>query len=259
MKGVFMKKGGIKVIVILAILTVGIIVSGCVSASDYKRMEGKYRGELQAMNSQKNALSTEKSRLETETQKLALQLGQAQTDNAQLNEKLKAEQEARTKLTEGILEKLQRISGIDVTKEGNAEIKDEVLFSPGRAELKEDGKKVLAQVAEVFQKYPEYLIRIEGHTDNDPITQSKSQWTTGSNFELAAYRALKVILYLEEKGIEPARMYLCSFGEYAPKKPNDSAENKSQNRRVVIGFVPIVPKESPKKPADSPEKDEMHK
>lgn len=261
-----MRKMG-KVLVVIGILW---IISGCVSAADYKKMEDKYRSELQALNNQRQALASEKSKLEVDNQKLAMQLGETQSENEKLQKNLRAEQEARTKLTEDVISRLSRISGVEVTEEG-AEIQNEVLFDPGRAELKENGKKVLAQVAEVFQQHPDYLIRIEGHTDNDPITQSKTQWTSGSNFELAAYRALKVILYLEEHGIDPARMYLCSFGEFRPKKTNDTVANKAQNRRVVIGFVPLkgnVPnKENPekeenppvKKPSDKAEGEEMRK
>lgn len=258
-------KVGVTILVLIGILW---MISGCVSASDYKKMETKYRTELQALNNQRQALANEKSKLEIESQKINLQLSETQTENDALKKKLAAEQEARAKLTEDVISRLRGISGVEVTDEG-AEIQNEVLFDAGRAELKESGKKVLSQVAEVFQKHPDYLIRVEGHTDNDPISQSKTLWTSGSNFELAAGRALKVLLYLEEQGIDSGRMYLCSFGEHRPKKANDTMENKAQNRRVLIGFVPIRAKEPTNENSDEeknppaqkpPEKtEEMHK
>jgi chemotaxis protein MotB len=57
-------------------------------------------------------------------------------------------------------------------------------------------------------------------------------WKTKSNFELAAYRALNVLLKLEADGVPSLKMYIVSWGEHKPLVANDTNENKQKNRRV---------------------------
>lgn len=251
-----MKKTGKMGIAILLLVGMVWLASGCVSMADYKKMENKYRTEMASLNSQREALAKANALKDADNQKISWELGQAKSENTKLKNDIKTEQETRIKLTEEFISGFGRIPNVTI-EGGKLEIQGEVLFDPGKAELKEKGKDTLSEIAKKFKENPKhtnYLICIEGHTDSDQINQSKSQWTTGSNFELGAYRALKVLLHLEEEGVDPTQMYLASFGEHHPKDPED----KAKNRRVVIGFVPIQVKSSDKEPAP-PEDDEMRK
>lgn len=111
---------------------------------------------------------------------------------------------------------------------------DNILFQPGRAEIKEEFKAILAAIAE-FLKEPEFQtknVRIEGHTDTVPVKYNDKYET---NWELSVARASNVVRYLiEEMKLEPSRFSASGYSEYHPIAPNDTDENKAKNRRVDI-------------------------
>ncbi len=111
---------------------------------------------------------------------------------------------------------------------------DNVLFDPGKAELKPRSKEILKDIS-AFLQTPEFLeksIRIEGHTDTVKVNPSSLYPT---NWELSAGRASNVVRYLiEDLSLAPERFSISGYGEYHPIAPNDTAENKSKNRRVDI-------------------------
>ena len=107
----------------------------------------------------------------------------------------------------------------------------EVLFDSGKDVLKEESFSSLDKVARILvEEVPGYNIAIEGHTDNEPIKYSG--WK--SNWELSSHRALSVLYYLENGGIESRRLSAVGYGEYHPVASNDTPEGKQQNRRVEI-------------------------
>jgi chemotaxis protein MotB len=105
------------------------------------------------------------------------------------------------------------------------EVAGDVLFDSGKASLKTSAKRTLDQVADVIRsRFPGNPIRVEGHSDTDPIR--KSGWK--SNEHLSFERALTVEQYLASKGVTATAMYSAGFG---PDKPRGS---KPQSRRVEI-------------------------
>jgi len=111
----------------------------------------------------------------------------------------------------------------------------EVLFDSGKARLKTDSFPILDKVASILKaEVPDNNIGIEGHTDDQPIRFSK--WK--SNWELSAHRALSVLHYLEEKGIDPERLAAVGYGQFRPVSTNDTAEGKQLNRRVEVVILP---------------------
>jgi chemotaxis protein MotB len=233
------------VVVIMLIVGIVWVSGGCVSFGKYRKMENNYRSEIEALNLQRHALKNAKEDIEKKNYDVSQELFIAKGDIIALQKQLKGEQRARQQLLKGISDKLKGIEGVEITASGDLEIQGEVLFDSGKVTLKESGKEVLARVAEVFKQHPDYIIRIDGHTDSDPIDKTAHIWKTRSNFELGAYRALQVLLYFQEQGIDPAKMFLCSFGEHQPK-----SNKKAENRRVVIGLVPVEPKEAPEFPEE---------
>ncbi len=106
----------------------------------------------------------------------------------------------------------------------------DALFDPGRATLKETAKASLDKIALAIKKqFPGKSIKVQGHTDADPIVHSK--WS--SNMELSKVRAEAVRKYLVEKGLDGGSIISEGFGESKPKDPRD----KSKNRRVEIVVV----------------------
>jgi len=113
-----------------------------------------------------------------------------------------------------------------------------ILFASGQAVLKPGSKAVLKRIAQVVKaNYPTEDIRVEGHTDSDPIRKSKKKWKT--NWELSCARALAVVHYLVgQGGLDPKRVYAAGFAEHRSVASNATAAGKAKNRRVQIVIVP---------------------
>jgi chemotaxis protein MotB len=115
----------------------------------------------------------------------------------------------------------------------------EVLFDSGKAKLRNDSLSKLDKVASVLNTTVSDLnIGIEGHTDNQPI--KKSGWK--SNWELSTARALSVLHYLGDKGVNEPRLAATGYGEYRPVAGNDSRDGRQKNRRVEIVILPKTEK-----------------
>lgn len=107
---------------------------------------------------------------------------------------------------------------------------DVVLFPLGVAELNPSSRDIVDKVGAILRQTPNY-IRVEGHTDNLPIRTSKFP----SNWELSLARSASVVHRLIEfSDIPPDRLSATGYGEYRPRRPNDSDTNRQQNRRVDI-------------------------
>jgi chemotaxis protein MotB len=117
-------------------------------------------------------------------------------------------------------------------------IPDELLFSSGSATINQGGKGMLGEVANIVDKYPEYDIRVEGHTDDKQILP-EFQDRFRTNWELSTARATHVVRYMvNQQNVNPKRISAVGYGEFRPIATNETAEGRSQNRRVEIYFVP---------------------
>ena len=115
---------------------------------------------------------------------------------------------------------------------------DRILFDSGKAEIKEDGRKVLDKVGGILNTVTDKNIRIEGHTDNKPITGDLLA-KYPSNWELSTARATAVARYLQDHAkVDPARLVAAGFGEFHPIAANDTADSRALNRRIEIVLVP---------------------
>lgn len=107
---------------------------------------------------------------------------------------------------------------------------DSLLFESGRADLKSESKELLVDIAGILNGVDNQII-IEGHTDNVPI----NTYMFASNWELSTARSVVVTRFLvESAGVNPVRISAQGYGEFRPIVSNDTAENKSRNRRVNI-------------------------
>lgn len=113
---------------------------------------------------------------------------------------------------------------------------DAILFDSGESDIKSEGKPVLEKVAEVLKNVKGKNIRVEGHTDNVPITGNlKKKYAT--NWELSAARATNVARHLQSLGIDPTLLSTAAYGEYKPVAENDTKEGRAKNRRIEIVLV----------------------
>lgn len=111
-------------------------------------------------------------------------------------------------------------------------IGEQVLFKSGSADIDEMAKGNIAKIGkEILAKIPGKQMRVEGHTDNVPISNSRFP----DNQELSTARANNVWRVLvKDAGIDPGKLSASGYGEFRPKVANDTEEHRMQNRRVDI-------------------------
>jgi chemotaxis protein MotB len=112
-------------------------------------------------------------------------------------------------------------------------IREKGSFGSGQATLKKGFLPILKLVAEVLNKRDGLFI-IAGHTDDIPIETKQFR----SNWDLSAGRAASVVHYFIRYGdIDPERMEIRALADNEPIVPNDSWDNRAQNRRVEISVL----------------------
>jgi outer membrane protein OmpA-like peptidoglycan-associated protein len=125
---------------------------------------------------------------------------------------------------------LRQIEGINVARTDEDELRvtmnNEILFDYNSASLRSSSRDELREMADVFSKYPNTTIVVQGHTDS---TGSDSY-----NQRLSERRANTVTGYIEDLGVRGSRIDAVGYGESRPKSSNSSASGRQQNRRVEI-------------------------
>lgn len=115
---------------------------------------------------------------------------------------------------------------------------EKILFESGSPDLKAQGLEVLQRVGKILETIEGKDIRVEGHTDNIPIS-SRLKEQFPSNWELSTARAVNVVHFLQKKiGIAGEKLSACGFSQYQPVSDNRSPSGRAQNRRIQIVLVP---------------------
>lgn len=134
---------------------------------------------------------------------------------------------------------LDRALSVQETEQGFAlEMSSAALFMNGSAEFREGAEPLLDQIITTVQQAgtQDYLVEIEGHTDDVPINTVAFP----SNWELSSARAAHVARVMIEKGIPATQLKISGFADTQPKAPNRDAggqaiaANQELNRRVVL-------------------------
>ncbi|GFO53249.1 flagellar basal body stator protein MotB [Geomonas sp. Red276] len=120
---------------------------------------------------------------------------------------------------------------VSITQRGLVvSLKEAGFFDSGSATLRPSSYTLLNDVISSLSSYSN-SIRVEGHTDNQPI----SSRAFPSNWELSTSRATSVLQYLIRNGdFDPASISAAGYGEYRPVADNDTDEGRQKNRRVDI-------------------------
>jgi len=131
-------------------------------------------------------------------------------------------------------EKLIDEEMVDVaeTEEGlKVRLKDKILFTLGSADVTGEARSILRELSKHLVDIPNN-IRVEGHTDNIPMTKNSRHPT---NWELSSARAASVVrFFIEQCDIDAKRLAIAGYAEYHPIKPNVPFLGNSENRRVEI-------------------------
>jgi chemotaxis protein MotB len=113
----------------------------------------------------------------------------------------------------------------------------EVLFPKARAELNPAGQTEMLKLADALRQLEReipaeiaWVLRVDGHTDADPIQSIEFK----SNWELSAARAITVVKFLIAQGISPKHLVAAGFGEFQPLVMGEGEDAKSENRRIEL-------------------------
>lgn len=239
---------------------------GCVSKSKYESQVNAYR----KLKMEKDTLDQERERLKKEMElknasiaRFEREVGEwkerharVQGEAGTLKDQLEATREELEELRRARAEAEERVRTLKQLEErfrklidaGNLEVvnfngrlviklKANILFDPGRVNVREEGVAALRDVAAVLAQFTNRHFQVAGHTDDDPVKRSGFK----DNWELSSMRAVAVVRVLQEAGVPPRMLSAAGYSEYQPVKPNDSEENKKFNRRIEISIMPEIP------------------
>lgn len=131
---------------------------------------------------------------------------------------------------QSMLSRLRIDREIDLVQDRGAvilRVKDAVLFEAGSTELKPEALPILREVAGLIKPLP-LLLRIEGHTDNQPPSDPKV-----TNWDISVQRAVTVLKFFVSEDLVPIdRLSAVGYGDRQPVTPNLGPEEQAINRRV---------------------------
>ena len=114
----------------------------------------------------------------------------------------------------------------------------EVLFELGSDELGIDGKNEMKKIAttltEIEKSLPtdiDWILQIEGHTDNLPVKNGQNY---SDNWELSTKRALSVLRFLINEGVNPKKLSASGFGSHQPIDSENTVKARMKNRRIEM-------------------------
>jgi chemotaxis protein MotB len=113
---------------------------------------------------------------------------------------------------------------------------DNILFDPGKTDLKPAGKDAINQVTQILSGIEGRKFQVAGHTDNIPIKSAKFK----SNWELSTARAVEVAKLMIADGMDAKRLSAAGFAEQRPVADNATDEGRRANRRIEIVVQPNI-------------------
>lgn len=113
-----------------------------------------------------------------------------------------------------------------------------VLFGSGKADLSERGSGTLAKVAAKLKDFENRRFLVAGHTDNVPVGEGIA---FQDNWELSTARALRVLHFLIEQGLDPGNLAAAGYGQHDPVRSNNSKNGRRLNRRIELILEPRIP------------------
>ncbi len=120
------------------------------------------------------------------------------------------------------------------------------LFGSGNATVSAAYRPVVQRIGEELERVPG-LVKVTGHTDNQPIRSVRFP----SNWHLSQERARAVGDMLADKLTNPRRVSIEGRADSEPVAPNDTAANRARNRRVEVTLLLAPPAAAPA-PTEAP-------
>ncbi len=95
--------------------------------------------------------------------------------------------------------------------------------------LLETGQNAIRDLAAVVRQFPELVVDVKGHTDNQPVARSNMD-----NWDYSLLRAATVTRVLTRSGLGTNQVMAAGKGEFAPKVSNETADGRAMNRRIEL-------------------------
>jgi chemotaxis protein MotB len=194
---------------------------------------------LEALGQDVAALKRKGELTKEEKAQLASQLAKVRAQMQELK-KRQAQAEARAQQFRNLLKKFSamiKAGKVKVTiRDGRlvVQLPEKILFPSARARLKKKGKEAIAAVTDILKQVPDRNFQVTGHTDNVPIRSRRFK----SNWELSTARAVNVVKFMQEQGMDPKRLSAAGYGQHSPVASNETSEGRAQNRRIEIVLMP---------------------
>ena len=115
-------------------------------------------------------------------------------------------------------------------------LSDKLLFKSGSYVVTERAKEILAKVATVVNGKPDFECMVEGHTDS----QSYQNGVLIDNWDLSVKRSTSIVRVLETLDVNPQKLIAAGRSYHVPLVDNETAENRSINRRTRIVIMPRI-------------------
>ncbi len=231
--------------ILLGLAGISLLAGGCVSTQGHKdtidlleserMLNGQLKTELLAREAQIADLETA-NREWQDSYNRALELASAPGKTEVIVQQAPLDT-TLDELRDAIGRDLTTLDGFNVIRASHAvgvrlDDGSDVLFMPGSWKLTDKASQSLTKLAtalkQTFAAHPDYVARIDGHTDSDPIRRAAQQGIQ-DNTHLGFMRAHAVMQFLVDKGLPKNRLFVLSAGEHIPV-----GADKKLNRRVEI-------------------------
>jgi chemotaxis protein MotB len=249
--------------VLAAALVTAALGGGCVTKGKHNQIVGELESANGDLRTRVSDLERSNASLDSERLKLIDEMEDLRETRAQLTRDVEQLSKTKELLTEHLRkrdEEVQKLSATSSTYSGlvsdlEAEVAagqiqieqlrdgirlnlpQSILFPSGSATLDPKGEAVLRKVASKLQG-DDQRIEVQGHTDNVRLSGALEQ-RYGTNWELAAARAARVVRLFQSAKVPPDRLTAISYGEFAPVASNDDPEGRAKNRRIEIRLRPV--------------------
>jgi flagellar motor protein MotB len=252
-----------RVWLVLGLMGVALVGQGCVPWSKFIKIKKENERLLADLAEKDRLLGDEASRLQALRDQLnaANQLIDLFKQKYKDAEALAAKSRSEFDELQRRLDKFAADRGLE-SGPRRLMLKDTLLFALGSADISEQGRKVLADLAREFKDQKDLVLQVDGHTDDHRVAKPETVQRFGCNWGLSAARATAVIRVLAKDGFAERNLQGGFYSMWRPRAmPVTDETNRSKNRRVEILFLPggsggpaIQPGPPDTEPAPAPEK-----
>jgi len=169
----------------------------------------------------------EMQRKARQADQLADQIRQLKAAHEEMEDELRAEIEAQRVQIEQLSDREVKVT-----------MQQDIIFPSSSIVINRQGRRMLAKIAKSLRKAPDAKIKIVGHTDLLPITDSKLKKRFIDNWELSAARAASVArVFIWGENINEERIFVVGRSYVEPVADNRTEEGRQKNRRIEIFLV----------------------